>query len=159
MSAGRYYGFIIAADDSDVTGAYTAQFSQGCPLASASFGDVITGTLSGADCATADGLPAKWYLVHGPADVVQFNAPLSGTLAADFAFSGALTDISGAATVTGDFADDPYPPNPFFQFPLSPSTVPPPPFGGDIGFLVRITGATSSDVGSYTLEIDPASYR
>jgi hypothetical protein len=158
MSAGRRYGFIIAADDADVTGAYTVQFRQACPLASASFGDVIAGTLSGTDCATADGSPAKWYLVQGPADVVQFNAPVSGTLAADFPFSGALTDIFGVVTITKGFLDDSYPPNPFFQFPLAPSTVPPPPFGGDIGFLVRITGATASDVGSYTLKVDPAWY-
>jgi hypothetical protein len=160
MSAGGYYGFIIAANDSGVTGPYAARFSQGCALGSASFGDVVTGTLSGGGCATADGAPAKWYLVHGPADVVQFNAQLSGTVAADFAFGGALIDISGSRPFTGYFADYPYPPNPFFQFSLSPSTTPPPPFGGDLAFLLRIVGATQSDVGSsYTIEIDPASYR
>jgi hypothetical protein len=158
MSAGGYYGFVVAANDSGVSGPYTARFSQGCALGSLSFGDVVTGTLSGGGCATADGAPASWYLVHGPADVVQFNTQLSGTLAADFAFSGALIDISGSQPFTGDFVDYPYPPNPFFQFPLSPSTTPPPPFGGDLGFLVRIVGATPSDVGSYTIEIDPAFY-
>jgi hypothetical protein len=159
MSAGGYYGFIIAANDSGVTGPYTARFSQGCALGSPSFGDVVTGTLSGGGCATADGAPAKWYLVHGPADVVQFNTQLSGTVAADFAFGGALIDISGSWPFMRDFADYPYPPNPFFQFPLSPSTTPPPPFGGDLAFLLRIVGATPSDVGSYTIEIDPAFYR
>jgi hypothetical protein len=128
-------------------------------LTSASFGDVVAGTLSGTDCAAADGSPAKWYLVHGPADVVQFNAPMSGTVVADFAFSGALTDIFGVETFAASFLDDPYPPNPFFQFPLAPSTAPPPPFGGDIGVLVRIAGAAASDVGSYTLAVDPAWYR
>jgi hypothetical protein len=164
MSAGAYYGFIIAANDPGVTGAYTARFSQGCALGSASFGDVVTGTLSGGGCTSADGVPAQWYLVHGPADVVQLNAPMLGTVAADFAFIGALTDISGTSTFTTDIIEDftedlsPPMPYPFFQFPLPPSTAPPPPFGGDIGFLVRIAGATPSDVGSYTLEIDPAFY-
>jgi hypothetical protein len=157
MSAGGYYGFMIAANDSSVSGAYTAQFAQ-CALGTVSFGDVVSGTLSGGGCATADGVPARWYLVHGPADVVQLNAPVSGTVVADFAFSGVLTDISGSQPFTGDFSDDPTPPSPFFQFPLSLSTTPPPPFGGDLGFLVRIVGATPSDVGSYTLEIDPAVY-
>jgi hypothetical protein len=88
---------------------------------------------------------------------------MTGTLAADFPFSGTLTDISGAVSITEGFLDDPTPlypsvSGPFFQFPLAPGTAPPPPFGGDIGFLIRINGATLSDVGSYTLEVDPAWY-
>ena len=97
--------------------------------------------------------------MHGPADVVQFNTQLSGTVAADFAFSGALIDISSSQPFTRDFAGYPKAPSPLFQFPLPPSTTPPPPFGGDIGFLVRIAGATPSDVGSYTLDINPPYYR
>ncbi|MGD0945784.1 MAG: dockerin type I domain-containing protein [Candidatus Binatia bacterium] len=166
MSAGGYYGFMIAANDSGVTGPYAARFSQGCALVSATFGDVVSGTLSGGGCTTADGALVKWYLVHGPADVVQFNTQLSGTVATGFAFGGALIDIFGIEPFTGAFVDYPdqadypgQPAEPLFQFPLSPSTTPPPPFGGDLGVLVRIVGATPSDVGSYTIEIDPASYR
>lgn len=157
MSTG-VYGFIVAGNDPTVTGAYAVQFNK-CPLQSVTFGDVINATLAAGDCAAGNGLPGNWYLVHGPADIVQFNAPFSGSVKAGFPISGVLTDVTGSFGITVDFADDPSPPNPMFQFPLPPSTAPPPPFGGDLAFLLRIAGATAGDGGPYVLQTDPAAFR
>ncbi len=152
------YGFIVAANDPTITGSYTVKFAS-CPLQTLALGDVRTGTLTAATCAGADGAPGSWFLIRGPADLFQFNAPITGSVSANFPTALVLTDIeSSTPVVPPDFSEDPTPPDPMFPYPTAPSTLPPPPFGGDLAVILRITGATPTDSGQYTVTVDPAAF-
>lgn len=157
MSNGTY-GFVIAANDASTTGAYTANF-RSCAMDTVGLGQDRSGTLSAGSCVAADGTPANWFLVRASADLVRFNAPVAGSVFAGFPIGGALIDVTGSWDLTATFYEDPTPPNPMFQFSSSPSVTPPPPFGGDLAFLLRITGAGPSDQGQYTLEINQPAFR
>jgi Dockerin type I domain len=157
MSNGTY-GFVIAANDASTTGAYTANF-RSCAMDTVGLGQDRSGTLSAGSCAAADGTPANWFLVRASADLVRFNAPVAGSVFAGFPIGGALIDVTGSWDSTAAFNEDPSPPDPMFQFSSSSSVTPPPPFGGDLAFLLRITGAGPSDRGQYTLEINPPAFR
>jgi hypothetical protein len=157
MSNGTY-GFVIAANDASTTGAYTANF-RSCSMDTVGLGQDRSGTLSAGSCVAADGTPANWFLVRASADLVRFNDPVAGSVFAGFPIGGALIDVSGSWDLTATFYEGPSAPNPMFQFSSSPSVTPPPPFGGDLAYLLRITGAGPSDQGQYTLEIDQPAFR
>jgi hypothetical protein len=157
MSNGTY-GFVIAANNASTTGPYTAKF-RSCSMDTVGLGQDRSPTLSAGSCVAADGTPANWFLVRASADLVRFNAPVAGSVFASFPIGGALIDVTGSWALTAAFNEDPSPTNPMFQFSSSPSVTPPPPFGGDLAFLLRITGAGPSDRGPYTLEINPPAFR
>jgi hypothetical protein len=157
MSNGTY-GFVIAASDASTTGAYTASF-RSCSMDTVGLGQDRSPSLSAGACVAADGTPANWFLVRASADLVRFNAPVGGSVIAGFPIGGALIDVSGSWNLTAAFNEDPGPPNFMFRFSSSPSVTPPPPFGGDLAFLLRITGAGPSDQGQYTLEINQPAFR
>lgn len=136
-------GFIIAADDETTRGPYQARFAS-CPLSTISYGSIQTGTLTGANCAAASGDSAAWFLLLAPTGLVQFSEGISGTVTASFPVAGTLSDTFGPTPFSGAFSEDP---SSMF------------PFGGDLAALVKITGATPADRGSYTLQIPSAWFR
>ncbi len=143
--SGGTYGFMIAANDASTRGPYTAPFSS-CPLTMVGFGDSRIGTLPGS-CAAADGALADWYLFRAPEPLIDFgDGILFGQITAGFPLGGLVSDAFGGVPLptTGDISDD------------SGSMLP---LGRDLGVLLQVNGATPADHGSYTLSIDPASFR
>jgi hypothetical protein len=143
LTAGRTYGFVIAAADASTRGPYTVQFAS-CPLQIITFGDSRSGSLAAGDCHAANGAPADWFLPKAGTSLVQFDGGMAGTVTAGFSVAPVLIDQSGAAPFTGRFSDDP-----------TEMYV----FGAELGSLLRIAGQTPADLGAYTLSIDPAWYR
>ena len=129
------YGFMVVAGDETVRGNYSFQFNS-CPLSTVTFGDTRNGTLSAASCAAADGLAGNWYLVRGTADLVNFNAGVSGSVTTGF--SGTVTDFGGASGFVDSFADD------------ADSMLP---LGRDLAALLKVSGPP---FGNYVLSIDTA---
>ena len=141
--SGGTYGFMIAANDASTRGSHTAPFSS-CPVNMIGFGDQRAGTLPGG-CAAADGALADWYLFRAPEPLVDFSdGSVSGQVTATFPLAGLLSDAFGGVPLTPDFSDD------------SGSMVP---LGGDRGLLLHVNGATASNHGNYTLNINPARLR
>jgi hypothetical protein len=106
------------------------------------YGDSRPGTLS--DCRDAAGAPADWFLFQAPADLVQFNIGFSGGVNAAFTLAGILTDRVSSMALASLFTEDPS-----AMYPL----------GSNLAALLKVTGATPADTGSYTLSIDPATLR
>jgi hypothetical protein len=144
VSSTGSYGFIVAANDPDVRGPYTAHLAE-CPLSLLTFGDVRSGSLASSDCQAAGGAPADWFLVLAPANVVWFNEGVFGTVTASFAPVNVLTDMTGSFAFSGGLLGDD--PSSMYSF------------GSDLAILLRIAGQTPADQGAYTVSIDPAQLR
>jgi hypothetical protein len=140
------HGLMVAANDASTRGAYHAQFSS-CPLTVVTYGDTVPASLTSNDCAAASGVRADWFLFRAPTDLVWFNDEfMSGTAIAPFPMGGLLSDQFGGVPIpaSGVFSDD-------ADLLL--------PIGTDLAAVLQIRGATPSDLGNYTLSIDPASFR
>jgi len=136
-------GFIVAGAQTSTRGAYTVGFSR-CPVTSVGFGDTYHGVLNGTNCADSDGTRADWFLIQAPAGLVNFNLGMTGSISAAFPLAAVLSDLGPSRFVTGTFSED-------------PSTM----FSGgtNLGAVLRVTGATSANLGAYDLSIDTVSLR
>ena len=143
VSDGRVHGFVIAGADTSTRGDYTAGFSR-CPVDTLGFGQAKQGVLSGGSCADPEGNPAAWLLLRMPADLAFFNFSITGEISADFPFAALLSDRSGATSISGTFSEDP-------SRMLS--------FGTNVAAVLRVTGVTPADQGTYDLAVDPAFLR
>jgi hypothetical protein len=143
MLASGTYGFMIAGGNPAIRGAYAADVRT-CPLSMLSYGDEANGTLSGSSCAGADGRPNAWYYVSGPAGLVFFNDGMSGLVSGGFPIAGSVVDFLGPLGISGPFSDDPT-----SMYPLN----------GNLGALVKVTGALPTDSGAYNIFVDLAEFR
>lgn len=142
--SGGTYGFIVAAKDAATRGPYGVQLTN-CPVNVVGYGAVQPGTVASGDCASPTDAGADWYLIRAPADLVQFNGGVFGEVTGNFPLSTALTDTLGRVRFSGRFSD--FPPDVLF------------PFGNDLAALIKITGATPANRGTYTLRVDSADFR
>jgi hypothetical protein len=142
LSTGAY-GFMIAAADANTSGAYTAQV-RSCALSTVGFASARSGSVLGTDCTDAAGTPADWFLFRAAADLTYFNIGFSGSLTTAFTPGAVLTDQVDTMNLMPQFVEDPS-----AMYPI----------GNDLAALIKITGATPADTGSYTLTIDSASVR
>lgn len=140
-----HYGFMVAAGDAATRGAYALRVAL-CSATTLGFGATRTGTLSGSTCVDGAGAPADWSLLQGVTGLVQFNFGLSGRLTGDFPLAPLLTDVSGSVGFSNTFLEDPSD-----MFALGPNP--------SLAVLVKIAGATPADHGTYTLQVDSASFR
>jgi hypothetical protein len=141
--ANAVQGFMVAGEETATRGAYALGFSR-CAATAIGYGEVHNGALDGTDCADADGVRADWFVIQAPASLVQFNFGLTGHLGASFPLAAVLTDQAGAAAVASVFTEDA---SVMFSF------------GSNVAAVLRVTGATASDQGTYSLTFDPASRR
>jgi dockerin type I repeat protein len=137
------YGFMLAAKDETTRGAYTAVL-RSCEASTLGYGGTQAGALTNSSCLAASGLSASWSILRAPADLVQFNGGFSGAVQSSFPLGGALTDLVGEIPLGPFFADD--------ATALFASH-------GDLVLVLRITGTSAANRGTYTLSVDPATFR
>lgn len=140
----KVLGFIVAGEDTSTRGAYAVGFSR-CPITTVGFGETRHGVLNGANCADPDGIRADWYLLQGPAGLVNFNSGMTGQIIAGFAVGASISDqASGGAVLGGFFSED-------SDQMLSA--------GDNLAAVLRVAGVTPTDRGAYALAVDAASAR
>jgi hypothetical protein len=103
------------------------------------FGDTRRGRLDGTNCADPDGIRADWYLIQAPAGLVLFNLGVMGQIDARFPLGALLSDLGSGSYVTGSFNEDP---GNMFSV------------GDNLAAVLRVTGETPADQGTYDLVID-----
>jgi len=137
-------GFIVAAPAGQTSGAYSGQLSV-CPLTTMTFGELRTGSLGGGSCTTANGRVAAMLLIRGADGVVRQTGGMSASLTTTFASASEVIVPRGPLPAGSLVAlDDP---GDLFLF------------GSDRAALLRVSGVGATDLGSYSVEIDQASYR
>jgi hypothetical protein len=137
------YGFIVAGADTSTRGAYSVGFTR-CSANAVSFGDTRHGVLDGTDCADPDGIRADWFLLQGPAGLVNFNCGMTGAIDAGFPVEALLTDLSDSSPVPDRFSEEA---SNMFSV------------GNNLAAVLRVTGQAPTDRGAYDLSIDTAFLR
>jgi hypothetical protein len=141
LNSSGTYGFIVAANDPDLRESYTVQLAE-CPLSLLTFGDVHSGSLAPSDCHAAAGAFADWFLLRASANLMWFNAGVTGAVTTSFTPANLLTDMTGPFP----FAAQSFGGDPESMYRL----------GSDLAIVLRVAGETPADQGAYTISLDPA---
>jgi hypothetical protein len=142
-----HYGFMVAAADPASRDTYSAGLAL-CSATTLGFGATRSGALTDSTCLDGAGAPADWSLLQASPGLVRFNFGPSGKLKGDFPLVPVLTDVAGSTSFSDSFVEDPDD-----MFLVGPNS------NLSLAVLLKIAGATPTDRGTYTLTMDPASFR
>lgn len=134
---------LVATDTEAGTGSYTFTATS-CPVSPLAYGQRLSGNLTGASCAGADGRRAERHLFRARRGLVRYADGVVGSYLPSFADSASMIDQRLSEPLRSFFLHDP---SDLFRL------------GADDALLLKIAGESSGDTGSYVLHLDQISIR
>ncbi len=141
----QFTGFLVTPTQGAATATYNTRLAL-CPMPRIGFGETRTGMVGPGSCAAASGRPSAWNLVSANEVGVRYNEGFRGNINATFASTSEVTDIKGPMPLGSNvlLLEDPG------RLLL---------LGNERAALLRTSGASPADAGSYTLTIRSATQR
>lgn len=138
-------GFLVTPTQGAMPSTYNTRLAL-CPMLRLGFAEARTGMVGQGSCVSASGRPSVWNLVSDGEAAVRYNEGFRGRLSTTFASTSELTDAHGPMPLDSDvlLSEDPG------RLLL---------LGDERAVLLRTSGASPADGGSYTLTVRQASQR